>query len=480
MLKNFPKKHLIILGIATTAVGALLATGSSQEAEAKKISINLSDAPSYAPMKTAIISPASSNSMPAIPTLSIDTNGRAGNMPHSSLSMMDKGPIPITPDDKVHTKTADKQETEAQWETFTVKSGDTLSRIFSRAGFNDKLIYKLFSDDKQNKKLVKIHPGQKISFAKSESDTLKAIKLEVNRLESILVSSSDNGKYQFSKVTIEPDTHTSYASGEIDSSLFLAAKTAGLDESVIMGLANIFGWDVDFSLDIRSGDKFDLVYEELFVDGEKIGNGKILAAHFTNKNKTYKAVLYTDKKGRSHYYTPDGHSMRKEFLRSPVEFARISSHFNLKRKHPVLHRIRAHRGTDYAASRGTPIRATGDGKIIHAGRKGGYGKAVIIKHGQKFTTLYAHMSKYGRGVRTGKKITQGQIIGYVGSTGLASGPHLHYEFRVNGVHKNPVTVSLPKAKHIPAKDMDHFKQSTKTYLSQLENLAGGYQVASNP
>ena len=191
---------------------------------------------------------------------------------------------------------------------------------------------------------------------------------------------------------------------------------------MIMELANIFGWDIDFILDIRNGDTFNLVYEELYLNGEKLSTGKIVAATFNNQGRELKAVLYKDKAGNNNYFTPDGHSMRKAFLRSPIDFARISSHFNLRRKHPVLHTIRAHKGTDYAAARGTPIKATGDGKVVHSARKGGYGKTVIIQHGQKFSTLYAHMTKYAKGVRRGAKVKQGQIIGYVGSCLLYTSP----------------------------------------------------------
>ncbi|MBL4868672.1 MAG: peptidoglycan DD-metalloendopeptidase family protein, partial [Pseudomonadales bacterium] len=263
------------------------------------------------------------------------------------------------------------------------------------------------------------------------------------------------------------EKHLAYKEAKIDQSLFLAAQEVGLSDNTTMELANIFGWDVDFALDIRSGDHFSVLYEEHYLDGEKVGYGNILAAQFSNKGRDLTAIRYEDDKGNAYYYTPEGLSMRKEFLRSPIDFARISSSFNLRRMHPVLHKIRAHRGVDYAASRGTPIKATGDGKIIYAGRKGGYGNAVIIQHGQRYSTLYAHMRKFGRGVRSGRRVKQGQIIGYVGSSGLATGPHLHYEFRVNGVHKNPVTVKLPHAKPLAKKYRSDFERSTKEILSQL-------------
>lgn len=467
MLKKFPRIHLIVLGLATTTVGALTATGSSQEAEANRISIDVTqNIVNGSAADTIATSQLAEDGTTTLAFNGANQSNVSANLPSEAALLEEQ------------TGSTEPQETEALTTiTYNVKNGDTLSSIFSRAGYDDKLIYKIFSGDKQNKQLANIHPGQQLSFEIQDTRVPLQIKLQLNKLESIVATADDNGDYRYSKEVIEPEVRTSYAAGQIDSSLFLAAKSAGLDEAVIMGLANIFGWDVDFSLDIRSGDKFNMVYEELYLNDEKIGNGKILAANFTNQDHTYQAVLYTDSDGRSSYFTPSGQSMRKEFLRSPVEFARISSHFNLKRKHPVLHKIRAHKGTDYAASTGTPIRATGDGTVIHAGRKGGYGKAVIIKHGQQFTTLYAHMSKYGRGIHNGSKVNQGQIIGYVGSTGLASGPHLHYEFRVNGVHKNPLTVSLPQADHIPKSEMEQFRTATAPALNQLETYESTYQVA---
>ncbi len=237
-----------------------------------------------------------------------------------------------------------------------------------------------------------------------------------------------------------------------------------------MELAAIFGWDVDFALDIRAGDSFTVVYEELYLNGEKLRDGDILAAEFNNRGKRYRAIRYQDPRGRTEYYSPDGKNMRKAFLRTPVAFTRISSRFSLGRKHPILHHIRAHKGVDYAAPRGTPIKATGDGKIVFRGRKGGYGNTIIIQHGGRYSTLYAHMSRFARSLRTGRRVRQGQVIGYVGSTGLATGPHLHYEFRINGAHHNPLTVRLPDASPLPRKYRRNFKASTAPYLAQLDLL----------
>lgn len=369
------------------------------------------------------------------------------------------------------------QAKQDEWQDILVDEGDTLSDLFRSAGFNDKVMYEVLGAHSTQHDLSRIFPGQTISFNKNENGELSSVRLQPSKLETLVFTKDVSGEFKKSIESKKMDTHVAYAEGTIDSSLFAAGERSGLSQSQILELANIFAWDIDFALDIRDGDNFQLIYEELFVDGEKYKNGRILAASFTNDGQTYEAVLYKQKDGNSNYYTPQGNSMRKAFIRTPVDFARISSHFNPNRKHPVLHKIRAHKGTDYAASTGTPIKATGDGKVIHAGIKGGYGKTIMIQHGQSITTLYAHMSNFAKGIKLGSRIRQGQIIGYVGSTGLASGPHLHYEFQVAGVHKNPVSVPLPQAEPISKAEFAAFKNQTEVYLSQLETIRSSYQVA---
>ena len=231
-------------------------------------------------------------------------------------------------------------------------------------------------------------------------------------------------------------------------------------------------------MDIRKGDQFTILYEDQYVDGEFIGHGNILAAEFINNGRRYQAVRYTDSGGKTDYYSLDGMIMRFVFFRTPVELARISSGFNLKRKHPILNKIRAHKGVDYAASRGTPIKSTGNGKIVHRGKKGGYGKTIVIKHGTKYSTLYAHMSNYRKGLKVGSRVKQGQVIGYIGSSGLATGPHLHYEFRVNGVHRNPLRIKLPGAEPLKKKYHEDFNRKADALLAQMD-LVRNVQLASN-
>jgi murein DD-endopeptidase MepM/ murein hydrolase activator NlpD len=358
-----------------------------------------------------------------------------------------------------------------KWKAITVKKGDNLSLIFNRAGLTPQQLHQVLSLGKETKALTRIFPGDKLRFNISDDKQLKALSYDIDQTETLHITQrSDNSGYTATTEKHHIDVRTANSSGVINSSLFLGAQKAGLSDNLTMELAGIFGWDIDFALDIRKGDSFTVVYEELYLEGKKLRNGKILAAEFNNNGKSYQAVRYTDSKGDSEYYSPDGKSMRKAFLRTPVEFSRISSRFNLKRKHPVLNKIRAHKGVDYAAPTGTPIRATGDGKIVHRGNKGGYGKTVIIQHGSRYSTLYAHMNNYARGMKNGKRVKQGQIIGYVGSTGLATGPHLHYEFRLNGAVRNPLTVKLPDAGPLPKKYRADFNNKSRPFLAQLNAL----------
>ena len=283
-----------------------------------------------------------------------------------------------------------------------------------------------------------------------------------------IVPEGNSFSSQILERNLEP--RTTHVSGVVQNSLYLSAKKAGLADKLIMELANIFGWDVDFALEIRAGDHFSVIYQEDYLDGKKFRDGPILAAEFVNKGRSFRAVRYVDESVWADYFTPEGNSVRKAFLRSPVDFRRISSRFQRERWHPVLGKKRPHRGVDYAASTGTPIKASGDGRIQLRGRKGGYGKTVVIEHGGGITTLYAHLTRYKAKQRRGTRVRQGDIIGYVGSTGLASGPHLHYEFRVNGVHRNPLTVKLPAANPIAKKNKEDFLQQATPLMARLDIL----------
>ena len=351
-----------------------------------------------------------------------------------------------------------------QWQELTVKSGDSLSKLFKRANLKPQQLDEVMKSGEAAKKLTRIFPKDTIRVLTDEQGKLQALHYEIDP-ETYIMVERDNDELIAREHKHVIETRVAHAEGTIDSSLFLAANEANISENVIMELAGIFGWDIDFALDIRKGDSFKLLYEEIYRNGEKIKDGEILAAEFINDGDIYRAVRYTNPEtSRSEYYTPEGKSMRKEFLRTPVNFARISSRFTTKRYHPVLHKVRSHKGVDYAAKTGTPIRAAGDGKVIFKGKKGGYGRVVIIQHGNK---------KIG----VGKKVKQGQTIAYVGKSGLATGPHLHYEFRVNGVHRNPLTVKLPSSGPVPERYMADFELITTPVLAQLDLLTRDTQLA---
>ena len=425
---QFPTVHLVAVSACVFILSLTLTLLPSQEVEAMR-----GDLPAPLPLKVISIS----DTAPA----------KSGAI---NLTTPEADPLPV----------------QENWVTYTVGSGDNLTSIFKKAGLSNRDVFRVANAGKSQKAFTRIFPGQEFSFL-IQNGKLTQLKHIQSKLKQTHLIESDTG-YQVTEIIREPSLKQRYTSGTIKDSLFLAGEEAGLSSKKIMELSSIFGWDVDFVLDIRKGDHFSLIYEEKFLDGEKIGEGPIIAAQFTNRGKQFTALRYTTIDGDSSYYTPEGYSMRKAFLRSPVDFARISSRFNLKRKHPVLNRIRAHKGVDYAARTGTPIKAAGDGKIIFRGRKGGYGNVVIVQHGSNITTLYAHMNSFKRGQKNGTRVKQGQVIGFVGKTGLASGPHLHYEFRLNGVHKNPLTVKLPKASPIPKSEKNAFKTAASTMLAQLE------------
>ncbi|MFV1982609.1 MAG: OapA family protein [Thiohalomonadales bacterium] len=366
---------------------------------------------------------------------------------------------------------------ESTWSTIKIKSGDSLSLIFKKANLNPGELHDIISLGKSTQALKFIRPGQEIKFRISDHAELQELVYTQNSQNSLHVMKFNDG-FQAIQIVKKIEKRITHAKVTIHNSLFEAGLTAGLSNTIIMDLAGIFGWDIDFALDIRSGDQFSIVYEEHYLDGNKIRDGAILAAEFINQKRRFQAVRFTDKQNRTDYYTADGLSMRKAFLRTPVDFRRISSRFG-KRKHPILNYMRLHKGVDYVARRGTPVRASGDGKIIHRRRKGSYGRAIIIKHGGKYSTLYAHLQSYKKGLRVGKKVKQGQIIGYVGSSGRTTGAHLHYEFRVNGVHRNPLTVKLPNAKPINKDFKAEYLLYATKMMAQLDNY-NKISVALNP
>ncbi len=360
----------------------------------------------------------------------------------------------------------------------TVRPGDSLARIFQRAAIPPRELAAVLESGPAATGLKRIYPGHRLVFDVASDNRLLRLTYLPSRLESV-VFDRDGDQFVSQAHKREPERVAAYRTATIDHSLFVAGTKIGLNDDITIRLAQIFQWDIDFVLDIRKGDSFHLVFEELYLEDEFIGFGEILAAEFVNRGKHYRAVRYTDVSGRPDYFNPNGDSMRKAFLRAPVDFTRISSNFNMRRVHPLHKRTMPHRGIDYAAPTGTPILAAGDGRIQLATRNASSGNFVVIQHGEQFQTKYLHMSKFGPGIKGGARVRQGQTIGYVGATGWATGPHLHYEFLVNGVHKNPRTVALPKANPVPKGERRRFDQAAAPLLAMLESFkSGNEQVAA--
>jgi murein DD-endopeptidase MepM/ murein hydrolase activator NlpD len=346
----------------------------------------------------------------------------------------------------------------------TIRRGDTLDRLFRKNDLDLGDLASIVALEDAAPYLKKLIPGDEL-LIEHDGRRLMSLYRELDLTNSMKIRREDD-RFVAEMIERPLEVRRKNAHGRIETNLFESAVAAGLPDKTVMNLAGIFAWDVDFVLDIRSGDDYYILYEQLYRDGEYIGDGEIIAAEFNNNGRTIQAIRYIDKDGRSDYFTPDGNSVRKAFLRAPVDF-RVSSSFNPNRRHPVLKTVRPHRGTDYAAPAGTPIKATGDGKVIFRGVKSGYGNVVILQHGGNITTLYAHMSKFASSVRNGTRVRQGQTIGYVGKTGLVTGVHLHYEYRLNGVHRNSRTVTLPQADPIPEEYREEFLASVEPILDEL-------------
>ncbi|WP_346838767.1 peptidoglycan DD-metalloendopeptidase family protein [Microbulbifer sp. SAOS-129_SWC] len=423
----FPRTHAVAAGAASLAL-ALVMFSSTPEVEAKRLPL---------PVKL-------SSAEPMVP----------GAAAHSAAA--------------TSAAAAEPQQT-LQTKTLKVKQGDTLSDLFERAGVNTAEMYQLLASGGKARQLADLNPGESLTFRTDHSGALQNLELHRDALNLEEFSRGDSGAFKYALHQRQPENYTAYRKAEIKSSLFVAGSDAGLSGNLIMEMADVFSSDIDFALDIRKGDSFGVMYEEKFLDGKKIGNGPIQAVSFTNRGKTFNAVRYVDIHGDANYYTPDGRSMRKAFIRTPVDFTRISSSYNPRRLHPIFKTRRPHYGTDYAAPTGTPVYAAGDGRVVKSGYSKPNGNYIFIQHGQHYMTRYLHLSK--RRVKTGDRVKQRQIIGNVGSTGYATGPHLHYEFLVNGQHRNPATIvsKLPKAKSIPSSEMDRFRTQTQPLLAQLEN-----------
>ncbi|GAK15275.1 LOW QUALITY PROTEIN: peptidase, M23/M37 family [Vibrio sp. JCM 19053] len=353
-----------------------------------------------------------------------------------------------------------------RWETYKVKNGESAAILFSRVGLSARLLHELVSSDKEvEKQLTRLRLGDRLQFGFDENNNLVQLRRTLSAFETFRITLKD-GKYVSEVDKKEVDFQYNYAEATIKSNFWNAGISSGLNGNQIMELAGIFGWDIDFALDIRKNDSFRVLYQEEVVEGEVIGRGKIIAALFKNQGDTFTAIL-DQKSGK--YYDENGRAMKKAFLRAPLDFRRVSSNFNPRRLHPVTGRVRPHRGTDYAAPVGTPIWAAGDGVVQKSSYNKFNGNYVFIKHSNTYITKYLHLTK--RTVRAGQRVKQGQTIGTLGGTGRVTGPHLHYEFLVNGVHKNPRTVNLPQSKSLTGKARQTFMANAKISMDKLERYS---------
>lgn len=433
LLKLFPNAHLIALGILTLGLTTLMLFPSSDDPVSTKTSQTIA-IPSIEPLPEATETP---------------------------YLLADTEPAPSPP--------------EIQYEEFSenkpislkVKPGDSLSTLFKRAGLSNSVMMKFLQSNAETKQLQKLMPGQMFEFYIDDNNQLSALILKKNELSNLEYRRTDDS-FSYEEITQTPDIRLAFRSATIEHSLYAAGAQVQLTDALIMGLAGIFGWDIDFALDIRKGDQFKILFEEKFLDGEKISNGEILAAEFINQGHPFRAVRYVDTNQNVSYFTPTGESMQKAFLRAPLDFRRISSNFNPSRLHPIFRTAKPHRGTDYAAARGTPVWAAGSGRVIAASYTKANGNYVIIQHGNNIQTKYLHLHK--KYVKKGERVKQKQKIGTVGSTGYSTGPHLHYEFLLDGVHRNPRTIvqKLPKAKAIASDEFHHFLNQTQPLMATLE------------
>lgn len=449
LFKLLPKKHQILLSILSviTMITMLL---PSEEAQASR--------------QTTAIDEQHTNIRYDVPLAF-----RSPKRPELQEDASDNAPANAVPLSSSEALATGKGATESQEsanhrdvEHFNVKNGDTLAAVFDRAGLSSKDVYEITQLPLAKQNLLKIMPGEEIVISKNANGDLTEVRYRIDAISTLVITK--NQEQYFEKVSekdVEIRTH--FTSAKIKSNFWNAAVDAGMSANQILQLSTVFGWDIDFALDLREGDSFAIIYEQEYADGEFLRNGNILAAEFVNQDERYTAIRYTD----GNYYSENGTSMRKAFLRSPVDFKYVSSNFNPKRLHPVTGQVKAHRGVDYVAAIGTPIKAAGSGRVIEAGYNQFNGNYVFIKHNDTYTTKYLHLTK--RNVSKGASVKQGQVIGTLGKTGRVTGAHLHYEFIVNGVHRNPRTVTLPKAESIARKEKNQFdalSQQLMTTLSQ--------------
>lgn len=435
LLSQFPRRHIVLASATLTVIATLTLLLPSDDAQAKRHSIPLD--------------------------LQFEAAG-----PGSDPEAFDIQDDPL------------QAVAESAWQQFEVGKGDNLSLLFQRAGLGAADVYSWVNSAPEAKDLSRIYPGQSLAFQFDEDGQLTALKHQLNRLQAT-VYRRDGDSFSIEQEVLEPEVRTRFVTGTIRSSLYMAGQEAGLPDALLMEMANIFSGVMDFVFDVRADDQFLVLFEERFLDGEKIGNGAILAAQFINRGTSHNAFRYETAAGDTGYYNQDGVSMRRAFLRAPLDFSRISSGFNPTRLHPIHKTVRPHRGIDYAAPTGTPVYAAGDGRVIESGYSKANGNYVVVQHGTEYITKYLHLNK--RSVRKGDRVKQRQLVGTVGSTGYATGPHLHYEFLVNGVHRNPRTIldKLPKTVSIAKAEQGRFMEQISGLQLQLATYQRHSQYAAS-
>lgn len=353
-----------------------------------------------------------------------------------------------------------------------IQRGDTSASLFSRLGIREAEALAYLRESRDTQSLFRqLSPGKSVLARIGAQGELQSLIFPLNGArDNALFVERRGDSFSATERSMQLDVHLTMKSAEVRYSLFGASDAAGIPDSVATQLADIFGGDIDFHRDLRKGDRFAVIYESISHMGKLVRTGRILAAEFLNNGKTYSAIWFQGDNGAGGYYTADGKNIRKAFLRSPLEFSRITSGFSMARFHPILQRWRAHSGIDYGAAQGTRVRSTGDGMVEFIGTQGGYGKVVVLRHQSSYTTLYGHLSGFAVGLRKGSRVAQGDVIGYVGATGLATGPHLHYEFRINGVFKNPLTIALPSAPPLAERQMARFRDTAQSRLGSINMI----------
>ncbi|MDX1251584.1 MAG: peptidoglycan DD-metalloendopeptidase family protein [Gammaproteobacteria bacterium] len=358
-----------------------------------------------------------------------------------------------------------------KWYSIEIRHGERLTGVLKKLGVGVQQAKKILSLGGEASALSRLHPGDKLKIKMGANGRIQELLYDVDPARTLQIKGIGRGNGLVANTIAYPlERRIARAFGTVEGSLLQAGKKAGLPDALVSTLTDIFASKNEPAAGPREGGTFTVLYEEFYARGKKVRDGAILAAELINDNKALRAIRYIDGKGHSSYYTPEGESLRQAFLNAPVEFARVTSEFSLARRHPILNRVRSHNGIDYAAPIGTPVMAAGDGEVAFVGNKSGYGRTVILKHGAEYTTLYAHLSRHAGDLREGDAVKQGQVIGYVGRSGLATAPHLHYEFRVNDVYRNPLTFKVANTGAIDEKHKSDFARLAQDLLGQLDSL----------